>query len=177
MDARRESEAAPAKNRTTVERSSEREIVVTRTLDAPARLVFEAWTKPELFKRWWVPKGAPISLVACEMDVRTGGTYRLVFTFTHDTSKRMEFFVKYLGMTPAEAIRSTTVYGGEIMMRGSELGQLKEGYLADLLLVDGDPLANISILRDPKRILAVMKDGVFAKRPDVETEREFVVAA
>jgi len=85
--------------------------------------------------------------------------------------------VKYLGMTPAEAIRSTTVYGGEIMMRGKELGQVKEGYLADLLLVDGDPLSNIAILRDPKRILAVMKDGVFAKSPDMESEREFRVAA
>ncbi len=70
MDARRESEAAPAKNRTTVERSSEREIVVTRTFDAPVRLVFEAWTKPDLFKRWWVPKSSGMTLLACELDGR-----------------------------------------------------------------------------------------------------------
>ena len=74
MDARRESEAAPAKNRTTVERSSEREIVVTRTFDAPVRLVFEAWTKPELFKRWWVPKSSGMTLLACELDVAPGAS-------------------------------------------------------------------------------------------------------
>ena len=74
MDARRESEPAPTKNRTTVERKSERELVVTRTFDAPARIVFEAWTKPELFKRWWVPKSFGVSLLSCEADVRVGGT-------------------------------------------------------------------------------------------------------
>ena len=81
MDAttRRESEPARMKNRTTVERTSEREVVVTRTFSAPARIVFEAWTKPELFKRWWVPKSFGLSLLSCEMDVRAGGTYRLVF--------------------------------------------------------------------------------------------------
>jgi imidazolonepropionase-like amidohydrolase len=109
--------------------------------------------------------------------VLPGGDYGFAFTPHCQNARDLEFFVRYLGMTPAEAIRSTTVYGGEIMMRPGELGQVKEGYLADLLLVDGDPLANIAILRDPKRILAVMKDGVFAKRPDVEAEREFRVAA
>jgi imidazolonepropionase-like amidohydrolase len=109
--------------------------------------------------------------------VLPGGDYGFAFTPHCQNARDLEFFVKYLGMTPAEAIRSTTVYGGEIMMRPNELGQVKEGYLADLLLVDGDPLANIAILRDPKRILAVMKDGVFAKRPDMESEREFRVAA
>jgi imidazolonepropionase-like amidohydrolase len=109
--------------------------------------------------------------------VLPGGDYGFAFTPHCQNARDLEFFVKYLGMTPAEAIRSTTVYGGEIMMKPHELGQVKEGYLADLLLVDGDPLANIAILRDPKRILAVMKDGVFAKRPEVESEREFRVAA
>jgi imidazolonepropionase-like amidohydrolase len=109
--------------------------------------------------------------------VLPGGDYGFAFTPHCQNARDLEFFVKYLGMTPAEAIRSTTVYGGEIMMRPHELGQVKDGYLADLLLVDGDPLANIAILRDPKRILAVMKDGVFAKRPDMESEREFRVAA
>jgi hypothetical protein len=77
MDARRESEPAPMKNRTTVERTSEREIVVTRVFNAPARIVFEAWTTPELFKQWWVPKSMGMSLLSCEMDARTGGKYVL----------------------------------------------------------------------------------------------------
>ena len=79
MDARRESEPTPMKNRTTVERKSERELVVTRTFNGPARLVFEAWTKPELFRQWWVPKSMGMSLLSCEMDVRVGGRYRLEF--------------------------------------------------------------------------------------------------
>ena len=79
MDARRESESRPVKNRTTVERKSDRELVVTRTFNGPARIVFEAWTKPELFKRWWAPKSFGVSLLSCEVDVRVGGTYRFVF--------------------------------------------------------------------------------------------------
>ena len=79
MDARRESESTPMTNPTTVERTSERELVVTRTFNGPARIVFEAWTKPELFKRWWAPKSFGVTMLSCEMDVRTGGTYRLVF--------------------------------------------------------------------------------------------------
>src|SRR4029453_2710446 len=79
MDARRESEATPVKNRTTVDRKSDRELVVTRTFNGPARIVFEAWTKPELFRRWWVPKSMGMSLRSCEMDVRVGGKYRLEF--------------------------------------------------------------------------------------------------
>ncbi|RYF17859.1 MAG: amidohydrolase family protein [Comamonadaceae bacterium] len=106
-----------------------------------------------------------------------GGDYGFAFTPHCQNARDLEFFVKYLGFTPAEAVRCATVYGGEIMMRGHELGQVKEGYLADLLLVDGDPLANISILRDPKRILAVMKDGKFAKSPEMEAEREMRWAA
>ena len=73
MDAKRESETTAMKNRTTVERKSDRELVVTRTFNGPARIVFEAWTKPELFKRWWVPKSFGLSLLSCEMDVRVGG--------------------------------------------------------------------------------------------------------
>jgi len=97
MDARRESEPTPMKNRTTVERKSEREIVVTRTFNGPARIVFEAWTKPELIKRWWVPKSMGMSLVSCEMDVRVGGKYR--FVFGHDASKPMAFFGRYIEVT------------------------------------------------------------------------------
>jgi uncharacterized protein YndB with AHSA1/START domain len=98
MDARRESESAPMKNYTTVERKSERELVVTRTFNGPARIVFEAWTKPELFKQWWVPKSTGVSLLSCEMDVRVGGKYRLVFG--NDASKPMEFFGRYIEVTP-----------------------------------------------------------------------------
>lgn len=111
MDAKNESEAAPAKNRTTVEQTSEREIVVTRTFDAPARLVFEAWTQPELFKRWWVPRSIGMSLLACEMDVRTGGKYRLAFG--NDPSKPMEFFGKYLDVVPNARIVWTNDEGGD----------------------------------------------------------------
>jgi uncharacterized protein YndB with AHSA1/START domain len=87
------------KNPTTVERKSEREIVVTRTFNAPARIVFEAWTKPELLKRWWVPKSMGMSLLSCEADVRTGGKYR--FEFSHpDWEKPMAFFGRYLEVIP-----------------------------------------------------------------------------
>ena len=98
MDARRESEATPMKNRTTVERKSERELVVTRTFNGPARIVFEAWTKPELFKRWWVPKSIGVSLLSCEMDVRVGGGYRLMLG--HEASKPMAFFGRYIEVAP-----------------------------------------------------------------------------
>jgi imidazolonepropionase-like amidohydrolase len=108
--------------------------------------------------------------------VLPGGDYGFAFTPHAQNARDLEFFVKYLGMTPMEAIRSATLYGGQIMMRGHELGAVKEGYLADLLLVDGDPLANLAILRDPKRLLAVMKDGVFAKAPDIASERSFTPA-
>jgi len=96
-----------------------------------------------------------------------GGDYGFAFTPHCQNARDLEFFVKYLGFTPMEAIRCTTLYGGQIMMKPGELGVVKDGYLADLLLVDGDPLANLAILREPKRILAVMKDGVFAKPPPI----------
>src|ERR1700737_260264 len=98
MDAKRGSELTPMKNRTTVERKSERELVVTRTVNGPARIVFEAWTKPELFKRWWAPKSSGASLLSCEMDVRVGGGYRI--EFGHEASKSMAFFGRYLEVTP-----------------------------------------------------------------------------
>ena len=109
--------------------------------------------------------------------VLPGGDYGFAFNPHLQNARDLEFFVKYLGMTPMEAIRSTTVYGGQIMMRAHELGAVKEGFLADLLLVDGDPLANLSILRDPKRLLAVMKDGVFAKAPEIAASRRWERAA
>jgi len=112
MDARRESEATPMKNRTTVERRSEREIVVTRTFNGPARIVFEAWTTPELFKQWWVPKSMDMTLHSCEMDVRVGGKYRLVFG--HPAAPEpMAFFGSYLEVTPHSRLVWTNEEGGD----------------------------------------------------------------
>jgi uncharacterized protein YndB with AHSA1/START domain len=86
-------------NGTTVERTSDRELVTTRTFDGPARIVFEAWTKPELIMRWWAPESFGISFLSCEADVRTGGSYR--FVFGHAASEQpMAFFGKYLEVTP-----------------------------------------------------------------------------
>jgi len=94
-------------NRTTVERKSDRELVVTRTFNGPAHLVFEAWSKPELFKRWWVPKSMGMTLRSCEMDVRTGGKYRLGF------GDGMDFFGRYIEVTPHSRIVWTNEEGGE----------------------------------------------------------------
>ena len=95
------------KNITTVEKKSDRELVVTRTFNAPARIVFEAWTKPELMKRWWLPKSMGMSLLSCEMDVRGGGKYRLVF------GQGMEFFGRYIEVTPHSRLVWTNEEGGE----------------------------------------------------------------
>jgi uncharacterized protein YndB with AHSA1/START domain len=111
MDTRRESEPAPTKNRTTVERKSEREMVVTRTINCPARVVFEAFTKSELFKRWWVPKSFGLSLLSCELDVRVGGTYRLVFS--HEGSEPMAFFGRYVEVIPHSRLVWTNDEGGD----------------------------------------------------------------
>jgi len=105
MDAGRKSE--PMGNRTTVVKRSEREVVVTRSFDAPARLVFEAWSKPELFKRWWVPKSMGMTLHSIEMDVRTGGKYRLGF------GDGMDFFGRYIEVTPFSKIVWTNEESGE----------------------------------------------------------------
>src|ERR1700723_3253869 len=91
------SERAP-RNETIMERTGERELTVTRTIKAPARTVFEAWTKPDLLKRWWAPKSTGGSLLSCEADVRVGGRYR--FEFGHEASKTMAFFGKYIEVTP-----------------------------------------------------------------------------
>jgi uncharacterized protein YndB with AHSA1/START domain len=99
------------KNRTAVERKSERELVVTRTFNGPARIVFEAWTKPELFKQWWVPRSMDMFLRSCEMDVRVGGGYRLVFG--HDASNPAEFFGRYLEVTPHSRLVWTNEEGGD----------------------------------------------------------------
>jgi uncharacterized protein YndB with AHSA1/START domain len=99
------------KNPTTAERKSDRELVVTRTFNGPARLVFEAWTKPELLKRWWAPKSSSMSLVSCELDLRAGGAYR--FVFGHGASESMAFFGKYLEVVPNSRLVWTNEESGE----------------------------------------------------------------
>jgi uncharacterized protein YndB with AHSA1/START domain len=102
MPEAKESNPAPI-NRTVVERKSDRELVVTRTFNAPAHIVFAAWSNPELFKRWWVPKSVGMSLVSCDMDVRTGGRYR--FVFRHPAfDQPMAFFGTYREVTPNKRI-------------------------------------------------------------------------
>jgi len=97
------------KNPTTVERKSDREFVVKRTFNGPARLVFEAWTTPELLKRWWVPKSTGMSLLSCEADVRVGGSYRFVLAL--EPSKTMAFFGRYLEVTPPSRLVWTNEEG------------------------------------------------------------------
>jgi uncharacterized protein YndB with AHSA1/START domain len=112
MDARRQSNPTYGKNHTAVKRTSKRELVVTRTFNAPARIVFEAWTKPELLKRWWAPKSFGVSFLSCEADVRSGGTYR--FVFGHPASEQpMAFFGRYIEVTPHSRLVWTNDEGGE----------------------------------------------------------------
>jgi uncharacterized protein YndB with AHSA1/START domain len=111
MDASTARDPNRAKHPTTTERL-ERELVVTRTFDAPARILFDAWTKPELLKRWWTPKSMGITFVSCEADVRTGGTYR--FVFAHPSSPEpAAFFGRYLEVTPPARLVWTNEEGGE----------------------------------------------------------------
>ena len=104
MDARSNGDLASTERATTVERSG-REVIVTRSFDAPAHVVFEAWSKPELFRRWWVPRSLGMTLTACEMDVRTGGRYRLGF-------EGMDFYGTYVEVTPPTRIVWTNEEGG-----------------------------------------------------------------
>src|ERR1700712_847857 len=107
MNAGGQSDTTGRKACTTVERTSDRELVVTRTVNGLARLVFEAWSKPELFQRWWAPKSMGMKLHACEMDVRTGGKYRLNF------GDGMDFFGRYIEVTPPSRIVWTNDEGEE----------------------------------------------------------------
>jgi uncharacterized protein YndB with AHSA1/START domain len=107
MDVGRSSQPSSMKNRMSVERKSERELVVTRTINAPPRIVFEAWTKAELFQRWWVPKSLGLTLLSCELDVRVGGAYRLVFR--HPAAPEpMAFHGRYL------EVNRTVFRGGQL---------------------------------------------------------------
>ena len=108
MDANGETARKP----TEAERVSDRELVVTRTFNAPARIVFEAWRRPELFQRWWTPKSFGITILSCEMDVRTGGRYRLVMK--HPSFEQpMAFFGRYIEVVPNARIVWTNEEGGE----------------------------------------------------------------
>jgi len=112
MDKRKNIEINPTKYETTVERKSERELVVIRTFNGPAHVVFKAWTKPELLKQWWTPKSSGVSFLSCEADVRTGGTYR--FVFSHACSEQpIAFFGRYVEVTPDSRLVWTNDEGEE----------------------------------------------------------------
>jgi uncharacterized protein YndB with AHSA1/START domain len=97
MDGPSDGSAKPVKHSTTVERTSDRDVFARRTVNGPVRLVFEAWTTPALFARWWVPRSYGLTLLSCEMDVRVGGQYRLVFKHEDST---MAFYGTYLEVVP-----------------------------------------------------------------------------
>jgi uncharacterized protein YndB with AHSA1/START domain len=149
MGARKENETI-SKDGTSVERQSDRELVVTRTFNAPARIVFEAWTRSELFRRWWAPKSTGASLVSCDMDVRVGGKYRI--EFGHPASKEtMAFFGRYLEVVPnsrlvwtndesADAAVTTVTFeekGGKTLLVLRELYPSKEALDASFEGMEG----------------------------------------
>ncbi len=168
MDARKESDVTSAKGRTQVERKSDCELVVSRTFDAPARIVFEAWTQPELMKQWWVPKSMGMELLSCEQDVRVGGAYR--FVFRHGASGSMAFHGKYLEVVPPSRLvwtneesddgPVTTVTfeekGGKTLLVMHERHPSKEAFEANAGAADGlsesfDQLDELLVTRVPSR--------------------------
>jgi imidazolonepropionase-like amidohydrolase len=138
-------------------------------------------------EEWGIKPGSKIALLyerELEMAVGTmkkmhrrgirvliGGDYGFAWTPQGTNARDIEYFVDLVGMSPMEAIQAGTRLGGQIMGMGDELGQIKEGYLADLLLVDGDPVANVRILQEKDRLLAIMKDGKFHKKPQMQEQR------
>jgi uncharacterized protein YndB with AHSA1/START domain len=121
------------KNRTTVERKSERELVVTRTFNGSARIVFEAWTTPKLLKRWWAPKSTGMSLLSCEADVRVGGRYR--FEFGHEASRPVAFLGRYIEVTPHSRLVWTNEESDDGATAGMEGGMGEMFEQLDELLV------------------------------------------
>jgi imidazolonepropionase-like amidohydrolase len=137
-------------------------------------------------EKWGIKPGSPLSLEyerELEMCVDTmkkmhrrgiriciGGDYGFAWTPQGTNAKDIQTFVELLGFSPMEAILAATKYGGEIMCMGNELGQIKQGYLADMLLVDGDPIADVRILQDKNRILAIMQDGKFYRAPKMNAQ-------
>jgi uncharacterized protein YndB with AHSA1/START domain len=151
MNDRQEDSSIGNDGRTTVKRISDREIAVTRIFDAPARMVFEAWTKPELFQRWWVPKSLGVPLRSCEMDVRTGGSYRL--EFGKDADNSWAFFGKYVEVVPSArlvwtneegengAISTVTFAeeGGRTLVTFSDVYPTREALDQSMGALDGTP--------------------------------------
>jgi imidazolonepropionase-like amidohydrolase len=143
-------------------------------------------------EQWGIKPGTPLTMEyerELEMCVETmkkmhrrgiriciGGDYGFAWTPQGTNAKDIQTFVEMLGFSPMEAILAATKYGGEIMGMGGELGQIREGYLADLLLVDGDPIANVRILQEKDRLLAIMKDGKFHKKPQMQEARRRLTA-
>jgi uncharacterized protein YndB with AHSA1/START domain len=119
------SEREPGVNRTIVQRNSDREVVVTRTFDAPARLVFEAWTHAELFRQWWVPRSMGMTLRSCELDVRVGGRYRL--EFGDDPANPVAFFGRYLEVTPPSRLVWTNEENGDAASVTTVMLEEREG--------------------------------------------------
>ena len=141
---------------------------------------------------WGIKPGSPLSIAyerelehaveSCKkmhkrgIRVLIGGDYGFAWTPQGTNAKDLEIFVDMLGFSPMEAIIAATKLGGQIMMRGDELGMIKPGYLADMLLVDGDPIANIRVLQDKARLIAIMKDGQFHKAPKMNEQRRRMTA-
>ena len=165
MVARRESEPARTGHRTTSERKSDREMVITRTFDAPARLVFEAWTTPELFKQWWVPKSSGASLLSCRQDVRVGGSYRLEFAHPKAATP-MAFFGRYLEVVPDARLVWTN--------EESDDGAVTTVTFEEK---DGKTLLVMSELYPSKRALDTATEGMDEAMPETfEQLDEFLVA-
>lgn len=134
-----------------MERTSERELVVTRTFNGPARIVFEAWTKPELLKRWWAPKSTGLALLSCEADVRAGGRYR--FELGHEASKPMAFFGRYLEVM----LHSRLVWTNEESDDGAVTTVTFEEKAGKTLLVMRELYPSKEAL---DRVIAGMEDGL-----------------
>lgn len=166
MDERKMNDPIPAKNRTDVARQSERELVITRTFDGPAHLVYQAWTKPELLMRWWAPKSFGITFLSCEADVRTGGAYRFVFGHP-DSDEPMAFFGKYIEVTPNQRIVWTNEEG-------------EDGSVTTVTFTekDGKTLLVLSDLYPSKDALdAAIESGSTGAYPEQFEELDTVLAA
>ena len=165
MVARSESESFPLRNRTTSERKSARELVITRTFDAPVRLVFEAWTTPELFRQWWVPKSSGATLLSCEQDVRVGGSYRLQLAHPKAATP-MTFFGRYLEVVP----NARLVWTNDESADGAVTTVTFEEK-------DGKTLLVMSELYPSKRALDTATEGMDEAMPETfEQLDEFLVA-
>jgi imidazolonepropionase-like amidohydrolase len=108
--------------------------------------------------------------------VLPGGDYGFPWTPHGAYARDLALFVDVLGFSPTDTLVAATRHGGELMGRPGELGVLHPGALADLLLVDGDPIANIRILQEKDRLLAIMKDGKFYKKPQMQEARRRLTA-